>query len=296
MILGYPRSGSTVLGELINKEEGFIHVGELERLWYLRNNPVSILPQVTCSCKEKLFDCDFWSPHIAVLEKKILEISKRENLKLNNNILLEIRNQFIRHKKWEAKESKIYSEINSTLYFNLSKKEKKVIVDSSKELWYAEYLDHTGLFDITYIHLVRDLRGVVLSRQRKMKRNEDGKDKMRLNYKYLIFDSLRWNFVNWRIKKFLQNRKYLQIRYEEFLNDPENFLQLIGDRMDIKVNPSEILNEKKEFLIEENHVIHGNKFRFTRGKVKLLEDKRWKKELDFKNQYLLKFLNFFHFN
>lgn len=294
LMLGYPRSGSTVSGELMNQLPLFLHVGELERLWYLRDNKPSLYPQVICSCGNHLNECDLWQPYVENLKLKIQEINTRENLNLNNRTLLKIKQDFIEKGKFKTKETKIYTEILYAFYDSVYKGENKIILDTSKELWYAEYLESTKLYDISYIHLVRDMRGVVISRQKKMKKVDDN-NKINLNYKYLFYDSLRWNWMNFQISKFLENKKSINIRYEDLVRNPQKPLVELGNMMNVTVDPNFAVNTDNEFIIHENHVIHGNRFRFTRGVVKLSEDIRWKKQLKKWDHRLMEKISWFKF-
>lgn len=135
--------------------------------------------------------------------------------------------------------------------------------------------------------------GVVLSRQRKLKKLDIKSDKINLNYQYLFYDSLRWNWVNYKISKFLKNKKSVKI--EDLLKNPQMALLKLGGMMNVQVNPKTAINTDNEFIIEENHLIHGNRFRFTRGAVKLTEDMRWKKQLKKRDNWLLEKISWFKF-
>ena len=58
--LEYARSGSTVLGEIVNLSGPFLHLGETERLWYPLKNKSSMYPQKACTCKAKLGSLIKW--------------------------------------------------------------------------------------------------------------------------------------------------------------------------------------------------------------------------------------------
>lgn len=295
-MLGYPRSGSTVFGELINQSEHFLHVGEMERLWFPRNVKASLYPQKGCSCGKKLCDCDFWLPYLKRVAEKVKLISANRGVELNNKILCTYKEDFIQKGKIHGVESKIYTEVIYELCKNLQEGEHKIILDSSKELWYAKYLESTGLFDLFYIHLIRDVKGVVYSRQKKLKFKDQYSGKVSLDYKYLIHDTLRWKHINSKTRVFLKNKPSIEISYEKMVEYPREALDKLGLMMNLKMNAENIVNSDNEFYIENNHLVHGNRFRNKRGTIKLERDNRYIEEMKNYDLRLINFLSWFTYN
>src|SRR5687768_409663 len=60
-ILGWARSGSTLLDQILGTEEGFFSTGELRWIW-LRG----LVQQRNCGCGRRVVECPFWT---AVLER-----------------------------------------------------------------------------------------------------------------------------------------------------------------------------------------------------------------------------------
>lgn len=178
---------------------------------------------------------------------------------------------------------------------NLQEGEHKIILDSSKELWYAKYLESTGLFDLFYIHLIRDVRGVIYSRQKKLKVKDKYSGKVTLNYKYLIYDTLRWNYKNTKIRDFMKNKSSIEISYEKMVENPRKALDKLGLMMNVKMEAEKIVNSNNEFFIEENHLIHGNRFRNKRGTVKVEKDNRYIEEMKTFDLKLIKHLSSFSY-
>ncbi len=287
LILGYPKSGSTVFGELIGQFNEFLHVGEMERLWCTTEDKISLFPIKDCSCGERLYACTFWKPYLNSVVERIKELNKAQDLDLNNRKLLDYRERLLMKKKFSEKEAKIYTDLIHLLYKSLYEGEKKIILDSSKDLWYAQYLESTNLFDISYIHLARDLKGVIYSRQKKLKTYNQKSGKISLDYKYVAYDIVKWNIANYKIKRFLSNKKSTFVCYEEMVNNPHKALERIGELMNLNIDPSMVLNDNKEFFIHENHLIHGNRFRKERGLIKLKKDPRPYNELKLMDKKLI---------
>ena len=293
LMLGYPRSGSTVFGELINRSKFFLHVGEMERLWYPRKNKASFYPQKECSCGKQLYECDFWLPYFHKVADKIKEIRTEEEIDLNSKILCGYKEDFIQKGKINGPEAEHYTKVIHTLYSEVYKGENKIIVDGSKELWYAEYLESTNLFDISYIHLIRDVKGIVYSRQKKLKVRDEKSNKVSLDYKYLVYDTLRWNYINSKTRKFLEDKTSIQISYEDLIKNPKAVLNGLGKMMGVDVNTGEIVNSENEFFIEDNHLVHGNRFRFKRGTIKLKKDTRYLEEMKDFDLKMINWLSWF---
>lgn len=286
LILSYPKSGSTVFGELIGQSQKFVHVGEMERLWFTTEDEISLYPLKDCSCGERLRNCEFWKPYLNKVAERIKELNQVKGLNLTNKDFLDYRNKYLIKKKFARKEVDIYTDIIHSLYTNVSDGEKKIILDSSKELWYAEFLESTKLFDISYIHLVRDLKGVIYSRQKKMKFfSKNGK--VSLNYKYVLYDVIRWNIANYKFRQFLSDKNSIFVNYDEMVENPKEILESIGKLMNLKVGTEKFLNSDKEFFIDENHLVHGNQFRKKRGLIKMKKDPRPYNELKVYDEILI---------
>ena len=296
IILSYPKSGSTVLGELIGNEVNeFLHIGEMERLWYSTEHKKSLYPLKDCSCGERLKSCSFWKPYLNKIVEKIEEINKTQNLNLDNGSFLNFREEFLTKNKLSGKEVEIYTDIINTIYKTVSTVEQKIILDSSKELWYAKYLESTELFDISYIHLVRDLERVVYSRQKKLKKYNSKTGKISLSYKYMIYDIFKWNLINYKIYRFLSDKKSMFVHHADIVKSPQDILKKVAKLYNIDLILPKQLIENREFYINENHLIHGNRFRKQRGLIQLKMDNRPLTELTYNQKKILKFCTIFKF-
>lgn len=291
-VLGYPRSGSTVFGEVVGQVKGLTHVGEMERLFYPRKNKAAYRPQKECSCDKQLYDCEFWKPYFDDLENYLKTQNSELDWEVNTKSLCEVKEDLIQKGNFTHEKSKFYGQVIEHLCSKFCVSTDNIILDTSKELWYAKFLENTGKFDISYIHLVRDVKGVVYSRQKKLKKINSKTGKVSLNYKYLIYDTLRWNKVNSEMNSFLKDKKSLQIVYNEFVERPNEIIKKVAGFAGIGFMGN-IVNSDNEFEIMENHLIHGNRFRFERGLIKLRPDLRWKEELKERDKKLINLISWF---
>src|SRR6266576_6932337 len=74
-ILGYTRSGSTLLEQLLSMAPGSVAVGEMTYLWEqrVRNNSY-------CGCGSKWVDCPFWHSVLEVQPMQDLERGRSPNV------------------------------------------------------------------------------------------------------------------------------------------------------------------------------------------------------------------------
>lgn len=293
-VLGYPRSGSTVFGEVLGKLENFIHVGEMERVFYPRKDPAAFIPQKHCSCNERLYSCNFWKPYFDEMESEIRKYNKETDGRINTRELCRIKEQYIQ-KEIENEDTKRYAHVIYSLYKSLQIGEDKIVIDTSKELWYAKFLEDSNLFEVSYIHLVRDIRGVVYSRQKKLKNLNAATGKVSLNYKYLIYDTLKWNITNNKIAKFLKTKRSLIISYSDFVSNANETAAKVH-AMYFDTPAANVVNDQNEFTTSVNHLIHGNRFRFERGTIKLNKDSRWINEVKAKDKLLIKKMSWFSYS
>ena len=168
-IVGYPRSGSTILGNTLGEIDGFFHAGEVTHLWdrdLLRRSR-------RCGCGVSVVECSFWA---GVLSCGLGEPHR-------------VRATFRQQRSW-VRFSSIprllcmssssalatpglgnYLRTLSSLYVSIAKETgASVIVDSSKLAPAAaavRLLEREGM-TVRFVHLVRDPLDVACSRQRKI--------------------------------------------------------------------------------------------------------------------------------
>ncbi|HMB54009.1 MAG TPA: sulfotransferase family protein, partial [Thermoanaerobaculia bacterium] len=55
-VVGHPRSGSTIVGNVLGEMAGAFHAGEVHYLW----TPGLPLPRQRCGCGEPVRECTLW--------------------------------------------------------------------------------------------------------------------------------------------------------------------------------------------------------------------------------------------
>src|SRR5438045_2724702 len=75
-IVGWGRSGSTLIGNLLNEVDGITHLGEVRRLWETVEAPVP--GDECCGCGDHIAKCQIWGAVLPeVLGRTPLEAAAR---------------------------------------------------------------------------------------------------------------------------------------------------------------------------------------------------------------------------
>ena len=249
-LLGAGHSGSTLLNMIMDSHSQIFGAGELFMYTKLKRR------DFFCGCGKPLASCSFWKAVFSGLNLTNLEICRKKF-----DFLLNKKNYFDAYTRQPINIEK-YVELNEKIYRKIQKhSRKKVIFDSSKHPERAELLLKSRNLDITFLHLVRDGRGVAWSYRSKMS---------------LLKGMRLWLMRNLKIEiiKRRNNVKYIFIRYEDFAKNPEQIVKFILKRMGLAFEP-----EMMEIRGAKNHQVGGNILvRFS--KIKKIEPNLdWKKEM-----------------
>ncbi len=221
-IASHSRSGSTLVGSLIGTLTDCCYVGEVWAAW-----TDGVHANRNCGCGKRFRDCPFWTavfdrafggfdtPASRHAERAIAHLqSPREALRLWLSI---------RRSGRIATETDAYHRVLRPLYRAICDVcGGRVIVDSSKLLRYGALIASMPDVDIRFVNVVRDVRGVVLSRARPaLMRDGDLRHATYGNPRYRIVRVVfRWVARNELSTGLLEVFGGLRILYEEFVRDP----------------------------------------------------------------------------
>jgi hypothetical protein len=157
----------------------------------------------------------------------------------------------------------------------------RVIVDSSKLLPHAAVAASLEEVQPHFIHLIRDPRGVVYSRQRSRATMMDrtGEPSRRLRLARDGFQWMKMNFVTEVVRRRIRPGKSLRLRYEDFVGNPRGALRGVINMLD-ESSVAMPLFDDGSIELTPNHTVGGNWVRFKTGRVKIELDTRWLTELD----------------
>jgi hypothetical protein len=264
-IVGFPRSGSTLLDGLIAANAGLLSAGEVRRVWER-----GLIGDQLCGCGQPFSSCPFWTRVIdeafggpggvdaAAMASAVNSLDGRRarwgevaRRVLGNGSRRDFDRTLLR----------LYQSIRDV-------SGAPAIVDSSKDSTYALLLSTITGLEVEIVHLVRDSRAVAFSWQRRRRRPEIVD---REEYMPLIRPAgaaAGWSARNVSAEALRRfSSRYVRLRYEDLTADPEAALREVlgGLRVGASRNGSEALH----------HTVSGNPMRLADGPLEVRPDVEW---------------------
>ncbi|OZC01739.1 sulfotransferase family protein [Rubricoccus marinus] len=266
-IAAAPRSGTTLLGNILGSLPSVAHVGELDLVW---RNPQDYDERL-CGCGHPLAICPFWNDALDVARSFHSQVDVSGHY---NQVLAWERR--IAHGAAPSAQEQVYLESITEMYRRVTEASgARVIVDSSKRPHYGACLRRIPSADVRVLHLVRDPRAFVYSRQSRLKAaRPDGR--FALDMPRAALDLYRWRRINREAAGLARRGASMRVQYERLMADPERVLGEIAAFSNLEVDG---LGQGGAVDLATSHTFKGNKNRFQTGEVRLAEDLRWEREL-----------------
>ncbi len=275
-IVGYGRSGSTILDIVLGNHAQILSAGELinlERSW--TNDEY-------CSCGRRVHACSFWGSVLEALESRISRFDPGEygQLRRRYERARALPHLLVRSRA-TAGSPGAYADRMRALFQALREVGgRPVIVDSSKSPERALALSLVPGIDVRVAHLVRDVRGVAWSLKQEYRRDDAAGIQRAVPSRPTWRSALSWSWVNVRASlasgRFRPDHRAL-LRYEDFATRPQGSLATIGRLLEVDMQD---LIEK--ILAGEamgvGHVIAGNRVRMQ-GALQLAPDLAWRRRM-----------------
>ena len=260
------RSGSTLLDMLLGAQQECFSMGELQIL------PLEIKYEMQkCSCGQKVPQCPFWSRIIAEHKKEIDGIDyfrKGGSGKvLRGKELKEIIFDHFSSKRLKRIEEygRCNRDLMKAVLKNIDKEHEKVsyLVDASKDPYRLYWLQKSGYFNISVIHIIKHPQGFVYSMTRPYRGLDRFQRSIRMSLRWIIENSL----IEYISKKIFDKEHYHKISYEVLAASPDKTLQAL-------LNDLHCTSNTRAKIMETGHAISGNAMRF--GSKKITLDQQWK--------------------
>lgn len=264
-IAGDGRSGGTLLTRIMGEIHGFFAAGELYQIWRC-----GIAENAPCGCGTPIAECGVWK---AVVHDAF---GSGEPLDTREIMAMQHRHAGVRHmvkvlapwlkRSWSADLERYLHVLKSLYHAIQSVTGCAVIVESSRALAYGRILRMIPTMDVYVIHLVRDPRAVAYSRLRRPFT--------------MAFDpvqnAVRWDRMNLGVEAVLRQprQRYLMLRYEDFVEDPNDAIRRILDLVKEDPEPPPSLRDRR-IWVDVGHTCWGNPNRFQTGLVELRPDDEW---------------------
>jgi Sulfotransferase domain len=288
---GLGRSGSTILAQVLGRIPGFVNVGELWQIWDrgLRDNEL-------CGCGQPCWSCGFWN---AVGEEAFGGWNNVDVDKLSAYKPLLKRYRYIpiyalmaktglRSQRMDALLEE-YGPVLERLYRAIqSVSGARVIVDSSKSLPYAFFLDMLPFADLRMIYLVRDSRAVAYSWSKEKVRPEVVGQRTLMRQRSPVNVSRVWTIGNYSSYGFLSRFPHTRLRYEDFTEDPAFYVRRTLTRLGVEGEAGSLRSlDRRRISLTVDHTVSGNPGRFRTGKVELRPDHEWKEKMGAADRHIV---------
>jgi hypothetical protein len=266
---GTDRSGSTLLDLLLGRQDGFVSVGELRRLWDrgLQRNEL-------CGCGAPLRQCPFWS---AVIREAFGELAPERlagirRVQRHVERLRHLPELLFRPVRSGAYRTALgrYTDVLRRLYRAIaSVSGADVIIDSSKHPVHGVVLGRMEGVDRSAVHLVRDSRAVAYSMQRVRRRPEVPDREAYMARRGPLRSALEWDARN-AFLALTAGPAAVRVRYEELVERPDATVRRIVNRVRSGTGPGASGN------VGAIHTVSGNPTRFSGGRIEIRPDTEWR--------------------
>ncbi len=280
-----PRSGSTIISDLLNENPHMVNIGELVHLWER-----GVIQDNLCGCGDRFSECEFWS---AVGEEAFggwhqISGERMRTLQLRSDRTRHIPSLLLAQKsRFFATSTEQYGAVVSrVLRAVLKVSGKPMIIDTSKHVSTALLLCQQSEIDLRILHIIRDPRGVANSWSKVVERPEvvGGAEMDRLHPGRV---GLRWLWFNWAFANIDRlGVPTTTVRYEDFVANPVETLDQIHQFAGLDMSADSLLGDDA-LILEPGHSVSGNPRRLDRKPVEFRADEQWRTDLDPKMRSLV---------
>ncbi|MDZ4767395.1 MAG: hypothetical protein SGI73_22880 [Chloroflexota bacterium] len=285
---GTGRSGSTILGRVLNEAEGCFFVGELDRVWG------QLVTQRNCVCGKPYSECEVWAPIFQHAFGGVQEDIAIKMMEFQRRLSKEFLQMVFRPAQW-ARQAWVREYIDMTERLYLAVRDVtgcRLLIDSSKGGSYNHFLSRIPSLSVYCLHLMRDPRGVVNTY------NEFWRPRKREGFlKVVVPTLLGWDKAQILMEgwgRFLRgSAKYMQMRYEDFVAQPQAHARTIFDFAD-EPQLAATLPFKNERIISLHlaHITGGNAGSNRVGDIELKLSERYHTRLSRRDKFAAVALTF----
>lgn len=273
-IAGYGRSGSTILDRYMGSNGLGVSLGEFRHVWHR-----GFVLNQNCSCGSPFDACEFWQ-NVIRRARTCGEIDADRMIRIQRQSSSFLTNLELPKSGHTNADLEYYLRTWVSVYKAIAEiTGQRTLIDSSKSIPAGLCLSRISGLDVHYVHLVRDSRAVAYSWQ---KRKPDGR--RFLKKQNVVTTSKHWVMTNLKALALqYRGKSYARVRFEDFLNYPNEITKCLGDGIGIC---------KNEFAAGRvEHLVSGNPTRFDK---KAINPKvcAWKEDLGTLRSILVTLLTF----
>ncbi|MFV0292161.1 MAG: sulfotransferase family protein [Paracoccus sp. (in: a-proteobacteria)] len=265
IIVGYGRSGSTLLDMMLAMHSDIFGAGEMSTICR------HVWPNDEyCACHARVWSCHFWSGVMAEWLGTGIDAAAHAALQGKVEPILSARRIM-----GGAALRRYHDETLALFRITARHAGSPVILDSSKSPGRALALADAAV-DLRVIHLVRDPRAVAWSMSKPMQIDSAKGIQKQIRARSPTRTALRWNFVNAGADALMQqipDGHAIRIRYEDLIARPAQTLSRIGRITGLSLDETGARIEAGEH-ISASHQVAGSRIRMS-GAMGLKADMQW---------------------
>ncbi len=272
-IVGFPRSGSTLLDRLLATDGSLLSAGEVRRIWER-----GFIANELCGCGQPFASCPFWSrvadeafggPGGVDAEAMAESIASLDGRRAR---WIEVAGRIL-PRSGSARNP--LDEVLLALYRAiLDVSGAPAIVDSSKDSTYGLLLSTIEGIEVEIIHLVRDSRAVAYSWQRRRRRPEIVDREEYMPVIRPAGAAAGWSARNVSAEALRRfSRRYVRLRYEDLVADPGAALPRVLGELTHAHRGAGLGAPGRNLGL--HHTVSGNPMRLAKGPLKVTADVEW---------------------
>jgi hypothetical protein len=289
-LAGLGRSGSTLIERLVGELPGACALGEVVHLWHR-----GLVHNERCGCGLRFAECDFWGQVGEVAFGGWTKIDPVQIARLRAEV---DRNRFVpllagplppgfrrTLDEYVGYYRSVYSAVGEVAGCD-------AIVDSSKHPSLAFCLRKAAGLDVRVIHVVRDSRAVAYSWARRVTR-PDAETESYMRQLRPTSSAAQWAGMN-GVMHLLErtDTPMLRVRYEDVVRAPRAALRDIASfaALDSGERALEFIKEDANGYwaeIQPAHTVSGHRVRFSRGRIRIRPDERWRTAMPAAQRHLV---------
>jgi hypothetical protein len=288
-IAGTGQNGSTLASRLLGELPGFTAVGEVGRLW-----DKGLIEHVACSCGEPVPMCGFWRAIGDAAFGGWDEVDAAAATRLRDSLALKghrLQHPFaipflLAPGLWPSFGLHLeeYRALMASLYRGVHRVAPgDVIVDAMKIPAHVYMLSGLGPpeFDVRFVHLIRDSRGVAHSNAKLVVRQGSDEARPYRGRRGPLKSSVRWTWFNLSsdLLRVTKRVPMITVRYEDLVRDPAREVGRMAALMDATADRDLAYLRGNVASLSPGHLVAGNRMRLASGPVTIAEDEAWRAAL-----------------